>query len=440
MENHSRNGNSQYEGFFNIPALDNIVKIAPLLLKLIEGRVGITITSKDRWLAYLLNDAQINTKVGNVLPYESVSAKCIRENRIVIQKNSSEAFGDCYIGRAIPVHDSKEEIIGSFGYFKIIDEQDEIDSIIIGRNENMQRIYRQILKAAEVDTYIMLLGETGTGKDLFARLIHKHSIRKDKPFVVVNCSAIPESLFESEMFGYEKGAFTGAKDSGKKGLFELAHTGILFLDEIGDLDLNLQAKLLRVLQSKKIMRLGANKEIDIDVRVITATHRDLEESIIAKAFRSDLYFRLSSIVVRIPPLRERKEDLPMFIDRILANKTKQFGKKPFSISTNLHKSLLEYDYPGNIRELENIIQRGVIMADGDTIVASDVQDVFQIKGNGQKNHVVPDEGISPMERVERQMILDALTTLKSKKNIAEYLGISRDTLYRKIKKYNIIIT
>lgn len=437
MDNYTNNKNSQYKGFFNIPVLENILQIAPLLLKLIEGRVGITITSKDRWLAYVHEDAQINIKVGNLLPYESVSAKCIRENRLVMQKNSSEVLGSCYVGRAIPVYDPNGEIIGSFGYLKIIDEMEEIDNIIIGRNENMQRIYRQILKAAEADTYVMLLGETGTGKDLFARLIHKHSIRKDKPFVVVNCSAIPESLFESEMFGYEKGAFTGAKDSGKKGLFELANKGIIFLDEIGDLDLNLQAKLLRVLQSRKILRLGANKEIDIDVRVITATHRDLEKNIITNIFRSDLYFRLSSIVVRIPSLRERKEDLPMFIDRILVQKTKQFGKKSFSISANLYKKLLEYDYPGNIRELENIIQRGVIMADGDIIEEADVQDVLHMKSDDQNGNIGTVEAITPIERVEKQMIIKALKSLKSKKIIAEYLGISRDTLYRKIKKYNV---
>ena len=427
---------NDYAGFFNIPILENILQTAPLLLKLLEGRVGITITSKDRWLAYVHEDAQINIKVGNLLPYESVSAKCMRENRLVMQINNSEVLGSCYIGRAMPVSDSNGEIIGSFGYLKIIDEQEEIDNIIIGRNENMQRIYRQILKAAEADTYIMLLGETGTGKDIFARLIHKHSIRKDKPFVVVNCSAIPESLFESEMFGYEKGAFTGARDSGKRGLFELAHTGILFLDEIGDLDLNLQSKMLRALQSKKILKLGANKEIDIDVRVITATHKDLASCIDSKTFRSDLYFRLSSIAVRIPSLRERKEDLPLFIGRILVNKTKQFGKKPLSISDSLYKKLLEYDYPGNIRELENIIQRGVIMSEGDTIEESDVQDVLHMK-NDQIVDVRTLEGITPMEDVERQMIMKALLSIKSKKKIAEYLGISRDTLYRKIKKYNI---
>jgi transcriptional regulator with PAS, ATPase and Fis domain len=434
----SPNGNGNlYEGFFNSPVLENILRIAPLLLKLIEGRVGITITSKDRWLAYVHEDAQINIKVGNLLPYESVSAKCIRDNRLVVQKNGSEVLGSCYIGRAVPVNDANGEIIGSFGYLKIVDEQEYIDNIIIGRNENMQRTYRQILKAAEADTDVMLLGETGTGKDLFARLIHKQSVRKDKPFVVVNCSAIPESLFESEMFGYEKGAFTGAKDSGKKGLFELANEGILFLDEIGDLDINLQTKLLRALQSKKILRLGANKEIDIDIRVITATHRNLEESIIAKAFRSDLYFRLSSMVIRIPSLRERKEDLPMFIDRILANKTKQFGKKPFSVSANLYKKLLEYDYPGNIRELENIIQRGVIMADGDTIEEAEVKDVLHLNSYGHKDNIETPEGITAMERIEKQTITKALMSLKNKKIAAEYLGISRDTLYRKIKKYHI---
>jgi transcriptional regulator with PAS, ATPase and Fis domain len=327
-------------------------------------------------------------------------------------------------------------VIGSVGYLKIMDRQEEIENVIIGRNKKMQQVYRQALKAASVETNILLMGETGTGKDLLAQLIHEKSARKSGPFVVVNCTAIPEPLFESEMFGYESGAFTGATRFGKKGYFEVAHKGTIYLDEIGDLDLNLQSKLLRVLQTKKVTKLGGKKEIEANVRVITSANKDLEKKVLENSFRSDLYFRLSSLCITIPPLRDRKEDLPLLIDWILAKKVKEFGKGIRTISPSAYKMLLEYEYPGNVRELENIIQRGVVMTDGDTIDEADLENAFRnltIRTVFSKDTEQPFP--STLEEAERRLIARSLRVFSHKKDMAHALGISRDTLYRKMKRY-----
>ena len=420
-------------------SMEDMLQIAPLLNKLIEGEVGITVSSRERWLGYFHETAdKVNIEPGAELPYESITAKCMRENRLVVKKMGSKLLGRCYIGRAIPIHNSGGEILGSIGYLRVIDEQEEVENIVLGRNKIMQKAYREAIKAAQVDVNILLLGETGTGKNLFARLIYRNSSRKDRPFVSVNCSAIPEGLFESEMFGYERGAFTGAKKSGKKGFFELAQTGVIFLDEIGALNINLQAKLLRVIQSKKFLKLGSKKETEVDVRVIAASNQDIEKDVLSNNFRSDLYFRLGSLVIHMPALRERKEDLPILIDRILTRKASEFGKVALTIDPSAYKMLLEYDYPGNIRELENIIQRGVILVDGKTIQKKDLKDAFtQNASHDREDEDEELNNICPIKDLEKQTIFRALTTLKNKKAAANALGISRDTLYRKLKKYGI---
>jgi transcriptional regulator with PAS, ATPase and Fis domain len=417
--------------------LDILVKSAPYLRKLIEGEIDITVTSLDKWLAYCpCGEEKLNIKVGDQVQVESVSGKCMKENRLVVKRMGGELFGHRYVGRAVPVHNTKGEVIGSIGYLKIIDRQEEIENMVIGRNKKMQLVYRQALKAASVETNVMLIGETGTGKDLLAQLIHEKSSRKSGPFVVVNCTAIPESLFESEMFGYESGAFTGAARVGKMGFFEMAHMGTIYLDEIGDLGLNLQAKLLRVLQSKKITRLGGKKEIEANVRVIASTNRNLEQMVFENSFRSDLYFRLSSLSITIPSLWDRKEDLPLLIDWMLAKKVKEFGKGIRTISPSAYKMLLEYEYPGNVRELENIIQRGVIMTDGDTIDEADLENAFRNLTSRTALSQDPEQ-VSPstLEEAERRLIARSLRFFSYKKEVAHALGISRDTLYRKMKKY-----
>lgn len=420
--------------------LEVFVRMAPFLQKLIEGQVDVTVTSLNKWLAYCSSEQEkLNIKVGDQVQIESVSRKCMKENRLVVKRMGDELFGHHYIGRAVPIYNTKSEVIGSVGYLKIIDGQEEIENMIIGRNKKMQQVYRQVLKAANVETNVLLIGETGTGKDLLAKLIHEKSARRNGPFVVVNCTAIPEPLFESEMFGYESGAFTGATRSGKKGFFETSHRGTIYLDEIGDLGLNLQAKLLRVLQSKKITRLGGKKEIEANVRVIASTNRNLEQMVFDNSFRSDLYFRLSSLSVIIPPLRDRKEDLPLLIDWMLAKKVKEFGKGIRTISPSAYKILLEYEYPGNIRELENIIQRGIVMTDGDIIDETDLENAFQnFTKQVAPNKDMEQASIPTIKEEEKRLIARSLSFFSNKKDMAHALGISRDTLYRKMKKYGLV--
>lgn len=426
-------------GFSTDTMLECLARVAPLLQKLIEGEIDMTVTSREKWLAYCPNgEERVDIEVGSLLPFKSVSAKCMREKRLVVKKMGGELLGRCYVGRAVPVHNDQGDVIGSIGYLKITDPVEEIENMVIGRNKKMQEVYRQALKAASFDTNVLIMGETGTGKDLLAQFIHGKSNRKNQPFVAISCNAIPQTLFESEMFGYEQGAFTGAIKTGKKGFFELAHNGTIFLDEIGDLDCNLQSKLLRVLQTKKFIKLGGKSEIDTDVRVIASTNRNLEQMVFENSFRSDLYFRLNSLSITIPTLRERKEDLPLLIDRVLAKKVKEFGKRIRTISPSAYKMLLEYEYPGNIRELENIIQRGVILTDGDTINEADLEDAFsnlksQLAG---KEFIAPGPG-STLEHMEKRVIARSLSFFPKKKDVAKALGISRDTLYRKMKKFGI---
>ncbi|MBW2094511.1 MAG: sigma 54-interacting transcriptional regulator [Deltaproteobacteria bacterium] len=424
----------------NDPTMEFILKFGPMLQKLIEGNVGITVTSLDRWLAYFDDgENRVDISPGSPLPDESVSATCMREGRLVTKKIKSLAvLGNSYQGRAIPITGDDGSIVGSLGYLKVIDQEEEVDNIIIGRNSGMRKVYWEAIKVASVDTNILLLGETGTGKDLFAKLIHQRSNRKDRPFIAVNCNAVPRALFESEMFGYEPGAFTGAKKSGKKGFFELANSGTIFLDEIGDLDLDLQVKLLRVLQSRKVLRVGGRREIEVDVRVIAATNQNLKEKVLQNAFRSDLYYRLSSFVLRMPPLRYRKEDLPLLIDRLLAKKVHQFGRQPMRISPDAYKMLLEYDYPGNIRELQNILQRVVIMAETEEISERDLKEALQIEEGACRQPDEEETGkVVRLREMERKMIIRALRTFERKTEAARALGISRDTLYRKLRENGI---
>jgi len=427
--------------------LETLVRLGPSLHRLIEGNVGVTITSRDRWLAYFGTAFdKVKIKVGDPLPYESNSAKCMRENRIVIEKKQ-RLLGWPYIGRAIPICNSRGEIIGSWGYLRVLDGKEEVKNIIIGRNREMRKIFRDIPKIADADTNVLLMGETGTGKDLLASLIHKYSNRVNKLLLPVNCSAVPAELFESEMFGYEAGAFTGANKAGKKGFFELCNGGTIYLDEIGDLDFSLQSKLLRVLQTKKVFRIGGSEEIDLDIRVISATNQNLEKNVLANKFRRDLYFRLTPIVIHVPPLRKRREDLPLLIDHILRKKSIEFGKKSVTISAKAYKLLLEYDYPGNVRELENIIQRGVILAENNVIRERDLEDAFHLSissGEGNKKATLTtfkeDDDqldIPSIQDIEKRVIVQALERFRKKKDVASALRISRDTLYRKMQKYGI---
>ncbi len=295
----------------------------------------------------------------------------------------------------------------------------------------MREVYRLINKVAESDATVLILGESGTGKELVAEAIHARSNRAKQRFIAVNCAAVPESLLESELFGHEKGAFTGAIER-KIGIFETADKGTLFLDEIGDVSLGIQAKLLRVLQNKEIIRVGGREKILVDARVLTATNRNLETMIEEGTFRSDLYYRINIFPLPLPPLRERKEDIPELIEHFLG----QLGEK--GITAQAKVMLMEYDWPGNIRELLNILERAAIVAE----TTIDVEHLPAIESNlkvEKGTFQIPEEGIN-LDEVEKNLILDALEKAEGNKTkAAELLGLTRRRLYSMMNRFGIKI-
>lgn len=301
---------------------------------------------------------------------------------------------------------------------------------IIGKSNKIRKVFKQITKVAKSNTAIIIRGESGTGKEIIAKTIHEQSDRKNKPFIAINCAALPENLLESELFGFEKGAFTGAYKS-KKGLFETAHRGTVFLDEIGDLPLGLQAKLLRVLQNNEIVHLGGHERIQVDFRLITATHQDLEILIEQNLFRSDLYYRINIFPIKLPVLRERKEDIPELIQHFL----KKFPEK--TLSKKARMQLIEYDYPGNIRELENIITRAALLSD--KIIEEIDLPQYEKDSSNQKISIfdIPDEGIN-LDKMEKILIEKALLKADNNKSkAAQLLGITRRRLYSMIDRFGI---
>ncbi len=285
------------------------------------------------------------------------------------------------------------------------------------------------------DSTILITGESGTGKEMFAQGIHNISGRKEGPFVAVNCAALPENLLESELFGYEEGAFTGAKKGGKPGYFELAHGGTIFLDEIGILPKNVQARLLRVLQEKEVFRLGGDKVIPVDVRIIAATNEDLRSAVAERKFRTDLYYRLNVLYIKLPPLRERN-DIPLLANHFLEMYNQRFGKQVASIEPELLTWLCEYSWPGNIRELNNYFERLIILADGDSLTM-DLLDLEQVTEAEERASEKNSFKVAPgtLEEIEDQVInilVDRFDGNKGK--IADALGISRTTLWKKLKR------
>ena len=312
---------------------------------------------------------------------------------------------------------------------------------IIGDSEKMRKAKMRAQQVAMGASTVLITGESGTGKELFARAIHYASDRRKGPFITVNCGAIPETLLESELFGYEKGAFTGARDKGKVGKFELADSGTIFLDEIGDMPLHLQVKLLHVLQNRRFERVGGNKTIQVDVRVITATNRNLEEMMLEKLFREDLYYRISVIPLHLPPLRERREDI-LVLSRYFLNKYNGFmNKKIEDFSQNVQQLFMKYGWPGNVRELENAVEYGVNMTFSKEIQLDAVPPKLQ--------HLTTDSGArffgstlqDLVKSTEKEILLQKIreygSSHESKLIIARELGVSRATLYRKLAEHHI---
>ncbi|MBW2108633.1 MAG: sigma-54-dependent Fis family transcriptional regulator [Deltaproteobacteria bacterium] len=312
----------------------------------------------------------------------------------------------------------------------------------IGDSAAIQKVFELIEKVADTDSTVLITGESGTGKELIAKAIHYNSYRRDNPMVVINCGAIPEELLESELFGHEKGAFTGAHKT-RVGRFELANGGTIFLDEIGDMSPNLQVKLLRVLQEQKFERVGGTRTLEIDVRIIAATNKNLINAVNKGTFRQDLYYRLNVIPMKVPPLRMRKSDIPLLIDFFIKKFNKQTRKRITGLAQEAQDVLMAYRWPGNVRELENLIERLVILSNGDSITLEDIPE--SIKGKTAKVESIevkiPKDGIvfdQAVEEYEKKLILQALSeTNWVKTKAAKLLNINRTTLIEKMKKKNL---
>ncbi len=310
--------------------------------------------------------------------------------------------------------------------------QDSFENIV-GVSKAMRAVFHLVEKVAATNTTVLIRGESGTGKELIAQAIHQKSLHPDAPFVAVNCAAIPENLLESELFGYEKGAFTGA-DRRKPGRFELAANGTIFLDEIGDLSPALQAKLLRVLQNKTFERLGGTEPIQARARVVAATNRDLEEAVRAGDFREDLYYRINVFPIFLPPLRERKEDIPPLVRFFL----KKLGKSNLKIDPLFLQKLEAYTWPGNVRELENVIERAVILSDGKTLSPEELPPHLQSTAPSKARPLDIPEAALELEEVEKSLIRKALEkSAGNKTHAAQLLGITRRKLYSMMERFGI---
>lgn len=323
---------------------------------------------------------------------------------------------------------------------------------IIGESEPMLLVKKLARRASRSTSNLLITGESGTGKSIIAEAIHNRSVRRDKPFVKVNCAAIPESLLESELFGYEEGSFTGAKKKGKAGKFELANGGTLFLDEIGDMPLHMQAKLLQAIQDKRIERVGGIKPIDLDVRIIAATNKDLGHMIKIQQFREDLFYRLKVLEIRMPALRERTEDIPQYITGLLRGINQKLGSDAIGFTQNSLATLMRYPWPGNVRQLENFLEQAVNYSDEslidlehleikpwhqDELMSHDLLTLPVVEAEASLGSVPLVEAIST---TERELIIETIKQCHGNKSkAAEMLNIQRSVLYKKIKRLNIVL-
>lgn len=345
-----------------------------------------------------------------------------------------------YVAKPLKLDEIRHLVAKSLEHKRLLQENRELRSRLepgdgwgemIGVSPQMKDVFRMIAKVAPLDCNVLIQGDSGTGKELVARSIHRESRRRDKPFVAFNCAGFAEELIASELFGYQRGAFTGATAT-KIGIFETAHGGTVFMDEIGDMPLSMQGKLLRVIQEKQIMRVGANAPIQLDIRFIAATNKDLKRAVREGRFREDLYFRLNVVQISLPSLMERKEDVWVLVQSFVTKYSRKFSKRIVGIDSDARKTLLAYTYPGNVRELENIIERAVALAEGDTLTVNDLPaDLTE--------YSVTSYGKWPtLEERERDYLKKVLDfTGHNLAETAQIVGVPKTTLWRKVRKYNL---
>lgn len=418
----------------------------------------------------------IGRKVQEIDPY-SRFPYVLKSKKAEIAYKHRFSNGRTALVHRIPVLDDTGEVVYGFGMVvfddisqlreilernkvlenKISVYQKELKSIrgakyswenLIGHAPAMQEVKHMASRSAKTQSNVLIVGESGTGKELFAHAIHNDSLRSEGPFIKINCAAIPKDLLESELFGYEEGAFTGAKKQGKIGKFELAMGGTIFLDEIGDMPMDMQVKILRVLQEKEIERIGSHRTIPIDCRIIAATNKNLQEAIREGHFREDLYYRLNVINIEVPPLRCRKEDIEVLTFKLMNKLSEQLGRYVNSISNEALEALKAYSFPGNIRELENVIERAINLTDKECIEIQHLPSYLLEYGSISHDSAEKQPAYEPLqtlreavEEVEKVTIIRTLKAVNGNKlKASKLLGISRTSLYEKVEKYHIIDT
>ncbi len=356
----------------------------------------------------------------------------------VIESTKLGAFH--YVAKPLKLNDIRNLAEKALEHKRLLEENRELRSRLdpedgwgemIGISPRMKEVFSVIAKVAPLDCNVLIHGESGTGKELVARSIHRESRRKAKPFVAFNCAGFAEELIASELFGYQRGAFTGAAAT-KIGILETAQGGTVFMDEIGDMPLSMQSKLLRVLQERQIIRVGANKPIELDLRFIAATNKDLRRAVLEGRFREDLYFRLNVVQITLPSLTERREEVPLLIKHFLRKYSRKFSKQVSNVDSSAEKILLNYTYPGNVRELENIIERAVALAEGDLLTIRDLPPDLR------EYSVIPYGQWLTLEEREREYIRKVLEfTNHNLGEASQILDLPRTTLWRKMKKYGL---
>lgn len=403
--------------------------VGQLVTDVVPGSALLDVLRSGREMTGIQTTVGDKTVVSNIMPI-------LGEGKII---GAISVFQD--LTEMVNLAGSLAEAVNTIEHLsrKLSGRQDYPDTPFVGKNPEMQKVYQLAVKSAGVDSTVLISGESGTGKEVLARFIHSRSHRSAKPFIAVNSAAIPEHLLESELFGYDEGAFTGARRGGRKGFFELADGGTIFLDEIAETAPSLQAKLLRVLQDREIIRVGGTQWKKVDVRIIAATNRDLEKAIAEKSFRADLFYRLSVINLHLPPLRRRMEDLPALVEVLLARIARRLNKSVPSLTGEALEALRHYHFPGNVRELENILEQAMIMAENGFIDVEDLPAFVTKKAASQPGAglCLRFDDFPSLDDVERAVLSRAIDKYATRQEACSALKISRTTLYRKLRRYGM---